>query len=524
MTPAQKLKMGKEIAKDIGLRYKFEQSGKKEKTLYEAVTKDENRVPEGLKYFFSWANVLFQKYEKMDVLRLLVEKGCIEEKNLQEYVNQQFKSVRDKHTFDSMIEKYFPMTLGHMSPEQAQKYIWEVNGRESARRKKMQMVFDYLYVGQRRQINTKEETEILQKLEELRENKDKPEERAEEIEQEFLKSIEDKWKSGELKHTLLNHTPKVKKRKTTLARAVPLNHLYPEKMKKQLDEEVQGYTATEIMGLENVTLKQFQALQFLAHKAQNQTEDDKKVLKAWDEIAGETHRGYRIVPFKESEYVTQSQGKDSSMVSNNEKNSCMKAIDEIKDIEFTVRWEEKTREKQKGRESSKKKTHVLVRHPLIKTLTPKNPWTLVKEEKDAKEVKKYQFIAIPERLFEYQETDKGDKRFFGARVLFDVINIDPDFFTTLKYSDPEVQHVSGALMKLSLVFLIEGSFGRNEFIIDDEKLLKRVGLLDESRRIGRAKTLLDTYIKKLINHGTLDSEEKRDNKRIVKFPPKEKKN
>jgi hypothetical protein len=93
----------------------------------------------------------------------------------------------------------------------------------------------------------------------------------------------------------------------------------------------------------------------------------------------------------------------------------------------------------------------------------------------------------------------------------------------LKYSDPEIQHVSEALMKLSLMFLIEGSFGRNEFIIDDEKLLKRIGLLDESRIMGRAKTLLDTYIKKLINHGTLESEEKKDNKRIVKFPPKDKK-
>lgn len=480
MTPAKKLKMGKAIAKDLGQRYKFSQSGEAEVTLYEAITQNKPTYGSGLASFFMWSNPLFKTFSRRDILSLLAEKGGIEKEKENAYGER----------------------------------LWE-QGRIS------RLLKDLEEIKKERSISdTKLEEEINECVNVL----NSIESKLCSLEIEFLKSIEAKWKIGELKHALLNHTPKTKKRKTTLARAVPLNQLYPEKMKKQLDEEVQGYKATEIMGLENVTVKQFQALQFLAHKAQNQTEDDKKVLKAWDEIAGETHRGYRIVPFKESEYVTHSQGKDSSMVSDKEKNTCMKAIDEIKDIEFTVRWEEKTREKQEGRESSKKKTHVLFRHPLIKTLTPKNPWTLVKEEKDAKEVKKYQFIAIPERLFEYQETDKSDKRFFGARVLFDVINIDPDFFTTLKYSDPEVQHVSEALMKLSLVFLIEGSFGRNEFTIDDEKLLKRVGLLDESRRIGRAKTLLDTYIKKLINHGTLDSEEKRGNKRIVKFPPKEKKN
>lgn len=474
--------MGKAVAKDIGDRYKFKQSGKPEATLYDVLMHETPSHGRGLNSFLSWSNPLFKGFNKTDVLTLLAEKGCFDEQNHETYTQR----MKEKDLYEGLIK--------------------ELNDAPKGKRRETEEL-------------EVEASDLLVCL-------DLVYSQIEEEEEKLLKGIEEKWRSGELKHALLNHTPKAKKRKTTLARAVPINQVYPEKMKKQLDGEMQEYKATEIMGLEKVTVKQFQALQFLAHKAQNQTEDDKKVLKAWEGIAGETHRGYRIVPFKESEYVTHSQGKDSSMVSNKEKNACMKAIDEIKDIEFIVRWEEKTRDNQeerRGRKKRVKKTYVLAKHPLIKTLTPKHPWTLVKEEKDAQEVKKYQFIAIPERLFEYQETNKSDKRFLGVRVLFDVININPDFFTTLKYSDPEIKHVSEALMRLSLMFLIEGSFGKNEFIIDDEKLLKRVGLLDESRRIGRAKQTLDTYIKKLISHGTLESEEKKDKKRVFKFPTKNKK-
>jgi hypothetical protein len=515
MTPAQKLKMGKEIAKDIGLRYKFDQSGKGEKTLYEAITKDkrEKRI-EGLKYFFSWRNDLFQQYEKMDILRLLVEKGCILEKKLEEYVNQQSKSLQDQHTFNNLIENHFPLTLGGMSAEEAQEYTWRINGRARGGVKKTQMLFDYLYMGQRKGINTKEEAELLQKLEELRENKYKPEERLEELEQEFLKNIKDNWKSGELKHALLNHTPKEKKRKTTLARSVPLNQLYPEKRKKKLDE--MKYTGKDIRGLETFTVKQFQALHFLAHKAQNQTEEEKEALEIYKELGGFEDGKFRTIAYKESEYITNAQGKDHALVSTRERNACIDAIKEIEDVEFSVLWEKKGKKK-------KDTFQIVAHHEMFKKLTLKQPWSIIRETPKGKKIKNFHFIAIPERVFEYQEI-KGGSKYDGVRVLFDVINLDPDFFTTLKYSDPEVKHVSEALMKLSLLFIIEGSFSCKEFIIDDEKLLKRLGLIEpKGRNKERGVKTLNMYIEKLIAHGTLTNAEKRGKQRVFNFPKKKKK-
>jgi len=284
MTPAQKLKMGKAIADDIRKRYEFTRSGEPEITLYDALTQNKPTHGRGLDTFLVFSNPLFQRYEKMDVLRLLVGKGCILEKKLEEYVNQQAKSLQEQHRFNNLIENHFPLTLGGMTPEEAQEYTWRINGRVRGGVKKTQMLFDYLYVGQRKGINTKEEAELLQTLEELRENTYKPEEKLGELEQEFLKDIKDKWRSGELKHALLNHTPKVKRRKTTLARAVPINQLYPEKRKKKLEE--MKYTGKDIRGLETFTVKQFQALHFLAHKAQNQTEEEKEALEIYKELGG----------------------------------------------------------------------------------------------------------------------------------------------------------------------------------------------------------------------------------------------
>ena len=94
----------------------------------------------------------------------------------------------------------------------------------------------------------------------------------------------------------------------------------------------------------------------------------------------------------------------------------------------------------------------------------------------------------------------------------------------MKYSDPESQHISEALMRLSFILKTEGSFGRSEFAIGQEKLLKRIGLIDDKgRNKARAKETLNVYITKLINNGTIESEEKKGDKRIVKFPPKEQK-
>ena len=469
MTPAQKLKMGKAIADDIRKRYEFTRSGKPEVTLYEAVTQNKPVHGQGMGSFLMFSNPLFKKYSKGDVLSLLVEKKCIKKESVAAYNER----------------------------------LWERNIHSSALKA--------------RQANQERNKKLEEDINGLGNILHQIEGQIHALEEEFLGEIQAMWKSGELKHTLLTHTTE-KKRKTTLARAVPINQLYPEKTKKQVHERV-PYDATDIVGLDRVTTKQFQALQFLAHKAQNQTDEEKKALKLWEEIAGETHRGFRIVAFKESEYITQSQGKDSAIVSSKEKASCMKAIDAIKDITFTIRWEKKG-------EHKGQREYVINQHPLIKTLNPKQPWLLVKEEKNRKEVKKFQFIAIPERLFEYKETGNNKRTDKCARVLFDVINIDPDFFSKLKYADPEMKHVSESLMKLALIFLVEGSFNkRTEFVIEEEKLLNRIGLLGAERRHKtKAKNTLDTYIRKLINQGALDAGDKKEKQRVFKWSKKKENN
>lgn len=499
MTPAQKLKMGKALAEDIRHRYKLSKMGKDTASLADVLSGSPDS--QTFSRFLGYSNPLFRDYKKIDVLDLLVEKGGIKEPDLKNYWDNQLKLDDCKKELDVVVER----AMEGMHSDQANDCQRFSNRKE----RNFYVVFDYLELLKETGVISQNQDRILENLTSLYEKQDAILSTLEEIEQTFLGSIKKGWKSGELKHALLNHTPKVNKRRITLARSVPLNHLYPEKIKERTQ-----YEATDIIGLDKITPKQFQALQFLAHKAQNQTDDEKKMLKIWDEVGGEAHEGFRIVAFKTSDYITHSQGKDSTIVSNKEKVACMKAIDEIKDIRFTIRWEEK---------GGGTKEHVLVQHPLIKTLNPSHPWTLVKEQKDAKEIKKFQFVAIPERLFEYKELPGKDKKYKGGKVLFDVINVDPDFFTTLKYSDPEIQHVSVPLMKLSLMFLIEGSFGRAEFAIDEEKLLKRIGLLDESRRTGRAKNTLDTYVKKLINHGTIEAGERKERKRIFKFPKKSKK-
>lgn len=517
MTPAQKLKMGKDIALDLKQRYEFLKSGEEEMNLWDILTSEEgNRLPKKpFKNFFSWSNPLYQKYEKSSVLRLLVEKDVIEKTDFENYVNIQSELVQCEEKLGAIVEETFQKTMGDMNPDQANQYKNILNQQQRGKRKKMQMVFDYLYVLKQKDKLSQEGSQILHHLESLEEQKDNLLEKLEALESIFLGRIKEMWKSGKLKYALLNHTPNKKKRKTTLARSIPINQLYPEKTHRQIEKET-SYTATDIIGLDKITTKQFQALQFLAHKAQNQSDEERKMLEIWNDVSGENHRGFRVVAFKKSEYITHAQGKDSSMVSDKEKIACIKAIDELKDVKFTIRWEEKC----KG-----KKEYILFQHGLIKTLNPNEPWTLVQEKKDLKEIKKFQFIAIPERLFEYQQIPYKEKKYAGAKVLFDVINIDPDFFTTLKYADPEIKHVSDALMRLSLIFLVEGSFGRTQFIIEEKKLLNRIGLTNnENRHMGRANHTLNVYIDKLINHGTLEAEEKEKNKWVFRLPKKDKNN
>jgi len=66
MTPAKKLKMGKAIAKDLGQRYKFSQSGEAEVTLYEAITQNKLTYGRGLASFFMWSNPLFKTFSRRD--------------------------------------------------------------------------------------------------------------------------------------------------------------------------------------------------------------------------------------------------------------------------------------------------------------------------------------------------------------------------------------------------------------------------------------------------------------------------
>ena len=85
MTPAKKLKMGKAIAKDLGLRYKFSQSGGVEVTLYEAIIQNKPTHGRGLGSFLMWSNPLFKEFSRGDILNLLVEKGCVEKDKVTAY-------------------------------------------------------------------------------------------------------------------------------------------------------------------------------------------------------------------------------------------------------------------------------------------------------------------------------------------------------------------------------------------------------------------------------------------------------
>lgn len=512
MTPAQKLKMGKDIALSLKQWYEFLKSGEEEMNLWDILTSEEgNRLPKKpFKNFFSWSNPLYQKYEKSSVLRLLVEKDVIEKTDFENYVNIQSELVQCEEKLGAIVEETFQKTMGDMNPDQANQYKNILNQQQRGKRKKMQMVFDYLYVLKQKDKLSQEGSQILHHLESLEEQKDNLLEKLEALESIFLGRIKEMWKSGKLKHALLNHTPKKKKRKTTLARSIPINQLYPEKMHNQIEEEGKQYAGKDIIGLEQFTFKQFQAFHYLVNKAQNQTEEEKKAIKVYQKLGGAEYKNFRTVAYKESEYITSAQGKDHSLVSTKEREICNSAIKEIENITFTVRWEDK---KAKG-----KTRYILAQHEMMRKLTIDKPWSLVEKTEQYKQIKNFHFFAIPDRAFEYQQIQE-DGKYKGVKALFDVVNVDPDFFTTLKYADPEIQHISEALMRLALLFIIEGSYGRKEFIIDEEKLLKRIGLLDEGRRNKqRAIQTLEQYATKLINHNTLETAHKKGKHRIFTFP------
>ena len=67
MTPAQKLKIGKAIAKDIAERYRFSQSGKPEESLHEVLKHDKPFYPKGFGAFLDWQNSLFKQFSQLDV-------------------------------------------------------------------------------------------------------------------------------------------------------------------------------------------------------------------------------------------------------------------------------------------------------------------------------------------------------------------------------------------------------------------------------------------------------------------------
>jgi len=236
MTPTQKLRMGKALASDLRKRYEFTESGKPEITLYDAIMQDKPTHGRGLSSFLMWSNPLFKAFSKMDILGLLVEKKCIKKEDVAAYNER----------------------------------LWE-RGVHSRTLKELQEVVSG---DAKLRENTRGIGRILYSIEG----------KIHSLETEFLKNIEELWKSGKLKHALLTHTPQKKKRKTTLARSVPLNQLYPEKRKLKLEE--MKYEGKDIRGLETFTVKQFQALHFLAHKAQNQTDEEKEALKIYKELGG----------------------------------------------------------------------------------------------------------------------------------------------------------------------------------------------------------------------------------------------
>ena len=464
MTPTQKIRMGKALADDIRKRYEFTESGKPEITLYNALMQNKPTHGKGIGSLLMLSNPLFKKHSRMEILSLLVEKKCLKKESVTAYNER----------------------------------LWE-RGIHSVALKDCQEIQEST---KRLKENIRGLVDILYGIEE----------KIQVLEEEFLADIKAMWKSGKLKHALLTQ-PSEKKRKTTLARSVPLNQLYPEQRKKKLEE--MKYTGKDIRGLETFTVKQFQALHFLAHKAQNQTEEEKEALEIYKELGGFEDGKFRTIAYKESEYITNAQGKDHALVSTEGRKACIDAIKAIEDVEFSILWEKKGKKK-------KETLQIVAHHEMFKKLTLKQPWSIIRETPEGKKIKNFHFIAIPERVFEYQEI-KGGSKYDGVKVLFDVINLDPDFFSTLKYADPEIQHVSEALMRLSLLFIIEGSFGCKEFIIDEEKLLKRLGLIDESRRKGRAVKTLDMYIEKLIAHETLTNAEKRGKQRVFNLPKKKKK-
>nr|VFK80908.1 MAG: hypothetical protein BECKSD772D_GA0070982_11771 [Candidatus Kentron sp. SD] len=511
MTPAQKIKMGKAVADDLGKRYKFTQSGKPEATLSDILKQGKPIYPKGLDAFLDRSNPLYQKFERGDVLRLLVEKGAIEKFQIEEHMKQQSELFQSKEAFDNLANAEIQQTL----TESMEKEVFNIYEKMVLRmeRNRPMNFMSFLSFQKEEGIISPQQCKVLSELEKLEDKQVAIEERINELEERFLKGIEEKWRSGELKHALLNHTPKAKKRKTTLARSVPINQIYPEQRKQKLKEI--KYEGKDIKGLETFTFKEFQALHFLAHKAQNQTEEEKEAVEIYKELGGFEDEKFRTISYKESEYITHAQGKDHSLVSTSGREACISAIQQLQDVEFSVLWENKEAQEKQDR-------YVVVPHAMMRKLTLKKPWSIIEKTEGGQKIKNFHFIAIPERVFKYQEIEK-DGKYKGVKTLFDVINVDPDFFNTLKYSEPEIQHVSEALMRLSLLFIIEGSYRKEKkFVIDEEKLLKRIGLIGEKGKDKkRAIETLRKYTEKLINHKTLESIEKKDNQLVFKIAPKE---
>ena len=492
-TQTQKIKDGKKLADMLSARYKTCSHVPKNGSLFEALKGDQK----GLMSFLKQENPLFEELSIEEVMELLVEKEAISKEEHSKWKDLRNKELDLKVASVQVYEDLFT-GAGVEYPKNKEEAFSAENKMLEAIDKDNNILWE---------VNkTVEKHEALQK--ELLSLKNA----AGDLERQLLKSIRKNWKNGSLKHSLITKDKKdTQKKKTTVARAIPLNTLYPEKLK----EEALEYGVTDIEGLDTIEDKQIQAIIYIADKAKHQTEDEKWVVDFWKENLSDDYGDFELVAFKDGDYTEYMQGKDKSLISGQEKQSDIAALEAVKDVKFHVRWEKKSEAKRRGKKRKPvlSRDYVITHHPLIKRITcPDSPLAKVKERKNFKKVERYHIVGIPKRLFSYSKNK------------FEVVNIDPAFFATLKYADPERERIGRALFRYSLLLCTEASFKKGKFSISKEKLIKRIGLEPEDKKnIGRQEALFQEYTTKLINHGTIKSaDENADGKILFEFPDNQK--
>ena len=499
MTPTEKIKLGKKIASDISKRYKNNHYIPANESLSEALKAD----LDGLNGFFDDSNLLYKNVDKEDVFSLLLEKGLTlksEDKKRKELIVSEF-SLKQKSIKDLMKATEIYKGTHEFTEEDFESAVSDTVEMFKKDVSELPNLQDQILHLKTINDNLNEQIKAVAGERKL-------------LERDILRKIQKHWKNGTLKHALITkRSLEVTKKKTTISRAVSLNTLYPEQVKSSFSE----YGITDIYGLDKVEAKHFQALMYVANKAKNQTKEETWVVDFWKSHIGEVYADFELVAFKDGEYTEHIQGKDKSLVSGQEKTADIEALETLKDLKFHLRWEDKREEINTG----SKRKYVVTDHELVKRVTEaESPLSVVEEFKGYKKIQRYHVVGVPKRLFSYKEQKTGEK----SRAIFEVINFNPEFFSTLKYSDPEKQRITDALFKYGLLILTEASYGKGKFAISEEKLMKRIGLIQDNEiNMGRQKILFDEYTTKLINQGTITSAEKKEGKIIFSFEKKQSK-